>query len=208
MQFNLIPKEEQFFDLFDEQAANLVRAAQCLSEAARGGGNCDAVIKKIREIEHEADTVAHEITNMLNRTFITPFDREDILSLANKLDDVVDRMHALVTRLMLYKVSLPDNDLLLFADILEQCAGTIVKAVGALRDSSRNSRIMDYCIELNRLENMGDVLREQVIGRLFENARDAVDIIKRKEIYEIAENAIDECEHAAKLVESIVVKHG
>jgi len=208
MSFSLVPKEEQFFDLFNEQAATIVKAAQCLSQAAKGSENSEVILKRMREIEHDGDTVAHEITNMLNRTFVTPFDREDILSLANKLDDVVDRMNALVNRLILYKVTLPDNDLLQFADILEQCACTMVKAVGALRNNSQNGRIMDYCIELNRLENTGDILREQVIGRLFETARDAVEIIKRKEIYEIAENAIDECEHAAKLVESIIVKHG
>ena len=207
MSFSLIPKEARFFELFDEQANNIVKATVCLREAAKGPSN-DDVMRRMREIEHEGDTIAHEITNMLNRTFITPFDREDILTLANKLDDVVDRIHSLATRVKLYKIALPDNDLLQFADLLEQCANTIVKAVSALRDTKHASRILDYCIELNRLENMGDVLREQVIGRLFENTTDPIEVIKRKEIYEIAESAIDECEHAAKTVESIIVKQG
>jgi len=205
---SFIPKEEKFFDLFDEQAKNLVRAAECLREAAKGGPNCDDAHKRMREIEHEGDTIAHEITGTLNRTFLTPFDREDILALANKLDDVVDRMHALVTRLKLYKVQLPDNDLIQFADILEQSTAIIVKVVASLRDRKHAHRILDYCIELNRLENTGDVLRETVMTRLFDTVKDPITVIKWKEIYEIAENATDECEHAAKLVESIIVKQG
>jgi hypothetical protein len=207
MSISFIPKEARFFELFDEQAKNLVKAAECLRETVKNPAN-DEALRRMREIEHEGDTVAHEITNLLNRTFITPFDREDILTLSNRLDDVVDRIHSLVTRAKLYKINLPDNDLLQFADILEQCAATIVKAISALRDTKHASRILDYCIELNRLENMGDVLREQVISRLFETCTDPIEVIKRKEIYEIAESAIDECEHAAKTVESIIVKQG
>lgn len=205
----LIPKEHKFFDLFDQQANNLAKMASFFKQIVKDANFSEENMRKMREFEHEGDTLAHEITDTLNRTFITPFDREDILSLANKLDDVADRMHAMASRMKLYRLNAaPDADIIQFADMIDQSCGVLVKAVNGLRDLKRASRIKDFCIEINRLENLGDQLREAVISRLFDNTTDPIKVIKWKEIYELAESTMDECEHVAKAVESIVVKQG
>lgn len=205
----LIPKEHKFFDLFDQQATNLTNMASFFKQIAKDASFSEENMRKMREFEHEGDTLAHEITDTLNRTFITPFDREDILSLANKIDDVADRIHAMASRMKLYRLtSSPDPDIIQFADMIDLSCATLVKAVNGLRDLKRASRIKDFCIEINRLENMGDQLRETVISRLFDNTTDPIKVIKWKEIYELAESTMDECEHVAKAVESIVVKQG
>jgi hypothetical protein len=208
MGMNLIPKEEKFFDYLGQQADNLVKAADFFKAAIRAGKLDEEDIKRIRALEHEGDTLAHEITDMLNRTFITPLDREDIYSLANGLDDVLDLLNAMAGRMRLYKLSPSDEDFGQFIDLIDQSASALASAVKHLPDMKRQRRVLDYCIEVNRLENLGDAARERTIGRLFENEKDPVQVIKWKEIYETAEGTLDKCEHVAKEIESILVKHG
>ncbi|MCX5783538.1 MAG: DUF47 family protein, partial [Elusimicrobia bacterium] len=120
----------------------------------------------------------------------------------------IDRIHSMTSRIRIYKLPAQNDGLAQFADVISQSACAVAKAVNALRDTKRMSRIHDYCIEVNRLENIGDTLREAVIVKLFEETPDPILVIKWKEIYELAESTIDECEHVAKAVESILVKHG
>ncbi len=208
MGLSFMPKEEKFFDFLTQQAENLTKAAEYFKAAIKDGRLDEEEVKKMRDLEHEGDTLAHEITDMLNRTFITPIDREDIYALANKLDDVLDLLNAMAGRMKLYKLNPADPHFAEFIDLLDQSAAALANAVRHMPDTKRTRRVLDYCIEVNRLENLGDSVREKAISNLFENQKDPMQVIKWKEIYETAEGALDDCERVAKLIESILVKHG
>jgi predicted phosphate transport protein (TIGR00153 family) len=208
MAINFLPKEEKFFDFLSQQAENLTKAAAFFKAAIKDGTLDEAEVKKIHNLEHEGDTLAHEITDMLNRTFITPIDREDIYALANQLDDVLDMLNAMAGRVKLYKLNPSDEYFVQFIDLIDQAAGALASAVKYMPDMKRQRRVLDYCIEINRLENLGDSVREKAIGHLFESEKDPINVIKWKEIYEVAEGTLDKCEHVAKVIEGILVKHG
>lgn len=203
-----IPKEEKFFDYLTQQAENLMKAADFFKAAIKDGKLDEDEVKKIRALEQEGDTLAHEITDMLNRTFITPIDREDIYALANNLDDVLDLLNAMAGRIKLYKINPADPHFAQFIDLIDQAAAALANAVRHMPDMKRQRRVLDYCIEVNRLENLGDAVREKAIGELFEKEKDPMQVIKWKEIYETAEGTLDDCEKVAKLIEAILVKHG
>lgn len=208
MKFSLIPREIKFFDLFDKHAEMLLTASACFSELVNTAGFTEEGIKRMRQIEHDCDNVTHEIINKLNRTFITPFDREDIHELAHEVDSVVDMMNTITKRILLYKLNGVDPGLRQFSEIIHQSVLSLAKMLNGLRDSKNMKPIIEHCIEVNRLENEGDQLRDQVIGKLFDNSGDPVLIFKWKEIYEGAETVLDVCEDVANVVESILVKQG
>jgi len=208
MSFTLIPREEKFFDLFEAQADRIVLAAHSFKEILQSWNVHSPLVEKIRDIEHEADITTHEIFDKLNRTFITPFDREDIHHLASKMDDVIDLIQGTVSRMHRYQVSQVTEELIQLADVLHQSAEAVRKAILALRDMKKSRRIIEYCIEINRLENAGDQVQEMAMGKLFSTETNPIEIIKWKEIYELTETAIDMCEDVANAIESIVVKHG
>jgi len=208
MPINFMPKEVKFFDYLNLQAENLVKASSYFKSILKNGVMDEAAAKKIHDYEHEGDTLSHEITDMLNRTFITPIDREDIYALANQLDDVLDMINAMAGRMKLYKLD-PGNDYFSqFIDLIDQSSVALANAVKHMHDTKRTRRVLDHCIEINRLENMGDQVREKAIGSLFETEKDPIMVIKWKEMYEVAEGTLDKCEHVAKVIESILVKHG
>ena len=205
---SLMPKEVKFFDYLNMQAETIVKTAESFRQAVKKGSFDEDAVKKIKNFEHEGDTLAHEIVDMLNRTFITPIDREDIYALANTLDDILDMINSMANRIRLYKLDTHDEHLAQFADTIDQSAQALASAVRHIHDTKRARRVLDHCIEVNRLENMGDQIREKAIGRLFENEKDPIRVIKWKEIYEAAEGTLDTCEHVAKVIEAILVKHG
>ncbi|MEI7481855.1 MAG: DUF47 family protein [Elusimicrobiota bacterium] len=208
MAINFVPKELKFFDFLTLQAENLMKAAGFFKAALKDGLLDEAEVKKIHDLEHEGDTLAHEITDMLNRTFITPIDREDIYSLANSLDDVLDLINAMAGRVKLYKLDARDEYFAQFIDLIDQAAAALANAVKHMHDTKRQRRVLDHCIEVNRIENLGDSVREKAISHLFETEKDPIMVIKWKEIYETAEGTLDNCEHVAKVIESILVKNG
>ncbi|MFA6091498.1 MAG: DUF47 family protein [Elusimicrobiota bacterium] len=208
MAFTLIPKEEKFFALFDAQAAHGVAAAKAFRELVLNWEPQSPLIEKLHEIEHEADLSTHEIKDKINRTFITPFDREDIHLLASELDDIVDIINATAVRMSLYRLSECRPQLCGLADILCQAAESIQKAIACLSDPAKSRRLMDCCIETNRLENEGDKLLAQAIEELFRAPTDPIEVIKWERIYEATEAAIDKCEHAAHTLEAVLVKQG
>jgi predicted phosphate transport protein (TIGR00153 family) len=208
MPINFMPKEVKFFDFLVLQAENIVKAAECFRIAAKAGSFDEETVKKIKNFEHEGDTLSHEIVDMLNKTFITPIDREDIFALANTLDDIVDMINSMSNRIRLYKLNEPNEYLIQFAETIDLSTAALSNAVRHMHDTKRARRVLDHCIEVNRLENMGDQIREKAISHLFENEKDPIMVIKWKEIYEVAESTLDICEHVAKVIESILVKHG
>ncbi|MEW5951676.1 MAG: DUF47 family protein [Elusimicrobiota bacterium] len=205
----LIPKEAKFFELFNNQTENISKAISFFKKSVKENSFTDEVVKKIKEYEHEGDTISHEIVDMLNRTFITPIDREDIYLLVNNIDEVMDLINVISNRIHMYKADVKDEYLYEFLVNIEESVTALNNAVKNLSNTSKKAtRIMDYCIEVNRLENAGDSLREKAIMNLFEKEKDPIKVIKWKEIYEVSEAAIDSCEHVAKTIEGILVKHG
>jgi|CXWL01.1.fsa_nt_gi predicted phosphate transport protein (TIGR00153 family) len=206
MAFSLIPKEEKFFELFEAQAAHNAAAAKVFREMATKWSRDTAAFDRLRDIEHEADMTCHEIYDKLNRTFVTPFDREDIRDLASELDTVVDLIESVAQRMYLYQIDHSTDDLVRLTDILWQCTETVRKAIAELQTPAKSRRVMDYCIEVNRLENAGDQALGAAIGKLFTGKPDPLEVMKWKEIYETVEEAIDKCEDIAHTLETILVK--
>lgn len=202
-----IPKEVKFFDLFDKQAENLVKAAEFYKKLVDEGNFTPENVRAMHELEHYGDELTHTIINTLNETFITPFDREDILALANRLDDIIDGIYLISNRFMLYKITKPTEYSKKMASTIEQSTKAMQKALASLRSNKNMKETLFQCVEINRLENEGDVLRDEAISALFEKEKDPVMIIKQKELYEEAETVTDFCEHVANLVESILVKN-
>lgn len=206
MAFSLIPKEEKFFELFEVQAAHNAEAAKAFRDLAQKWTREPAPFDRLRDIEHEADITCHEIYDKLNRTFVTPFDREDIRELAAELDTVVDLIEAAAQRMFLFQIDRSTDDLVQLADILWQSTENVRKAVAELKNPEKSRRVMDYCIEVNRLENAGDHALNVAIGKLFQGKPDPLEVMKWKEVYETIEQAIDKCEDVAHTLETILVK--
>lgn len=206
MAFSFLPRESDFFTLFNKQADHAVKAAELFTLFTTTGGLDYGTVQKMRTIEHQADEIAHDIMNRLNKTFITPFDREDIHELACSMDDVIDMIYTITNRMYVYKIHEVDSDLMEFASIIEKSVRALAKAIEGLQNSKNPQCALDACIEVNRLENVGDTMRDAILGRLFENATDTVHLIKWKEIYLFAETVLDMCEDVAHVVESIFVK--
>jgi len=206
MRLRLLPRDEQFFDLFDAAATNVLQGARYLHEMVQNFDRAAELAKRIEETEHEGDITAHEILERLNTTFVTPIDPEDIRQLASTLDDVLDYIEATADRMVLYNVGAPSPYMTELVAILELAAGEIVKVVSGLHDLRRPRRLLDHCIEINRLENDGDRLSRRALAELFKAAT-PMDAIKWKEIYEHVEMAIDKCEDIANIIESVVVKY-
>ncbi len=204
--FGLIPKEEKFFQLFKDMTTNIIEGARLLKDMLDNFDHPVESQRKIKEVEHKGDSITHEIIQKLNKTFITPLDREDIYSLASKLDDILDLIDASASRVIMYNVeSIPAEAKSLGFIILQSCQA-VSKAVSMLGKKS-NEQIFEACVEINALENEADRVSREAISRLFDEEKDPIQLIKWKEIYETLEKATDKCEDAANILESVVVKN-
>ena len=207
MAFSFFPKDEGFFDILEEASENVVKGAKAFRELVSHWSLDSELIPQIREIEHEGDRMTHEVIDRLNRTFITPIDREDIHGLAKELDDVIDIIQATMDRMQLYRIDRSSPILVQMAEVLVKATDAIGKAIKSLRDLKHSRRTLDFCIEINRLENEGDAILKVALGELFATPKDVLEIIKWKETYENAEYATDKCEDIANIIEGIVVKN-
>lgn len=199
-----LPREQSFFILFNQVAANICEGAQALSGLFQNFDDRFARAGAIKELEHKGDNFTHEIFTQLNQTFVTPFDREDIHALTNKLDDVLDLIDAAAGRIVNYRADTLHTGATELGDILVRATKEIKAAVSRLE---KPNGILEHCIEINRLENEGDAIVRQAIGRLFDEEKDPVELIKWKEILEVLEIAIDKCEDVANILESVVLKN-
>jgi uncharacterized protein len=201
------PQEFSFFDEFEEQTACAVAASALFRELAEKGCVDAADLDRMRQIEHKGDEIAHTVIDRLNRIFITPFDRDDIYSLTKEIDDISDMLLTIVRRVHVYKVQGQDPNLLEFAAVIEESVRAVERAVKGLRNHKVVGKdVMDACVEVHRLENAGDAMRDAMLAQLFETERDPVRVIKLKEIYQDAETVLDICEDVAHVVQSILVK--
>ena len=192
--------------MFDQLASTAVEAANYFYELTSNGVYNEEVVSKMQEIEHRGDQITHDIIDSLNKTFITPFDREDIHSLANELDSIIDMLNTMTNRMKVYRISGVNNDLVEFAEVLKKSTAAVELAVRALRNTKKLMSAREHCIEINRLENVGDRMRDTILGKLFDNSTDPIYLIKWKEIIIDAETALDICEDVANVIESIIVK--
>ena len=202
--FNLIPKNVRFFDEFEQQSANIKRAAGLLHDLIHDFADARAKAYAIKTVEHEGDLITHQIVKQLNTTFITPLDREDIYALATRLDDVLDYIEAVGERLVVYRVKTPTSACRAFADVIVRITNVIDRAVKCLRTLDPEYHV--HIMEVNRLENEADALLRDSLVALFEENADPIDVIKWKEIYETLEIVTDRCEDVANVIEGIILK--
>lgn len=207
VKLSIMPREQKFFDLFEESAKNITKAARELKEMIDTWQFIDSRVAEITELEHEGDTIAHQILSLLHRTFVTPFDREDIALLAHTMDDIIDFVHATADSMFIYKITAPTQRAKELADIIVQGAVEVEKAVHGLRRKSEFKQILERCVEINRLENMADRVYRAAIGEIFENSTDIAQIIKWREIYEHMETATDRAEDVADVLEGVALKN-
>jgi len=205
--FPFIPREEKFFDLFEEGARNMVKAAQRLKEMVDTWEDVDGKVGEITELEHQGDSVTHQIMAQLHRTFVTPFDREDIAWLAHSLDDVTDFIQAAADAMLVYKVDPPSQRAKELADIIVQAATEVEKAIPELRHRGELKQVLPRCVEINRLENMADRVFRSAMSELFNDSSDMAQVIKWREVYEHMESATDRCEDVANVLEGVALKH-
>jgi predicted phosphate transport protein (TIGR00153 family) len=204
----LIPQDKNFFKLFAQSSNNLVDISIVFSEMVNAPvERRPELLKKISDLEHVGDTITHQIFTELSTNFITPFDREDISYLASSLDDIVDYIDGSAKRLHTYKLGETSNAMKKLSEIIENSAKEIHVAVANLKDMNNVVRLREAIVRINSLENHADDIFDSAIADLFETEKDAIQIMKIKEVLSNMETATDKCEDVANVIETIIVKN-
>jgi predicted phosphate transport protein (TIGR00153 family) len=202
---NVLPRDEKYFDQFSELAKRIHESARILERFFVGESPVAAVADQVKRLEHECDEISHEILRGIDRSFITPIDREDIHQLAVRLDDVIDLIDGTARRLVLYDITSPTGPSKRLSQVIVAATSEMVVAVGALR---KQKGVIEHCIRIKQLENEGDVAYHEAVASLFrEKKADPIEVIKWKDVYENMEGCIDQCEAVAHVLESVVLKH-
>jgi hypothetical protein len=202
-----IPKQEKFYDLFEELINKIEEGGKVFLCMVEQYEYPLPKITKLKELEHEADVITHRTYEKMHKSFLTPLDREDIYALVNKMDSILDMIEASAARMSLYKVKKPTKVIIDQAKILNEAISKVKLIVYAMRDMKNSKMIIDACVEINTLENEGDIVLRTAMVDLFEHEKDAIELIKWKEIFERIEEALDVCEDVSNIVEGIVLKH-
>lgn len=202
--FSLVPREVRFFDLFEQQSQHIIRAAQLLQELVHNFADARAKAHAIKEVEHQGDSLTHEIVKRLNTTFITPIDREDIHDLGTRLDDVLDYIEAAAERLVVYRIKEPTSAARAMVDVIVPMTHAMDRTIKCLR--TMDPAFHEHAVEVNRLENSADNLLRDSLAALFEEQADPIEVIKWKEIYETMEIVTDRCEDVVNVIEGIILK--
>jgi predicted phosphate transport protein (TIGR00153 family) len=200
----LIPRDTKFFDLFADVAGNLVAGARLLKRTLDDFQDIEARVRQLKDIEHRGDEMTHNILTKLNQTFITPFDREDIHRLASSLDDVLDFVYAAGVRLVMFRIKSAPPAASRLAEVIVKQSDQLSEALSRLE--KKHDRVLENCVEINRLENEADLLARTAIATLFDEEKDPIALIKLKELYEVLETATDKAEDAANVLEAVVLK--
>lgn len=204
MRVPLVPRERRFYELFDQHVTNIVGAAELLCELFADFRDIPERQRRIKEFEHQGDEVTHEIVRTLNRTFVTPFDREDIYALSSGLDDVLDYIDEVSNTISLYGIQRVPDAARPMADLLLQAAREVQNAVAKL-ETARD--LEQHWIRIHDLENQGDQYSRSAIAELFRGGMDAIEVVKLKDLYALLESALDRCEDVANVLESITIKN-
>ena len=205
--FPFLPRETKFFGLFEESAHNMLKAAQGLKQMVDSWDYIDGKVAEITELEHKGDGITHQILAQLHRTFIIPFDREDIALLAHTMDDVTDFIHAAADSMFIYKIDHPTPKAKELADVIMQAATEVETAIPRLRRRAELKKVLPSCVEINRLENVADELYRSAMAELFDETTDMAQVIKWREIYEHLESATDRCEDVSNVLEGVALKY-
>lgn len=204
MRLPFIPREEKFFDLFVDDAKNVLAGARLLEEFFRSYDQRERLANQLRDLERTGDGISHDIGNKLEHTFVTPFDREDIHQLISRLDDVLDFIEEVADTCILYKIDKPTETAAQQAQIIAKQCEEILRALEKLNGFKN---VGPHWIEIHRLENEGDLIVRRAMADLFTNGADPMEVIKWKDMYALLEDTIDSCEDVANVIERIVVKH-
>ncbi len=201
----LLPRQEKFFGLFLNQAHLISEASRLLLEGAKtGNSHLPRVAARIQQLEHEGDEIIHDIFTRLNQTFITPLDPEDIHALSSRLDDVLDGIEDTAYRLVAYRLEPIPPTVIELCEIVHDCTMSLAKAFEAL---NKDEKLLEDCIEVNRLEDYADQVLRRAVADLFEREKDPIALIKLKEVYEFLEETTDRCEDVADVLQNVVVKN-
>ncbi len=204
MRFPFIPREEKFFELFVEDAQNVLTGARMLVEFFDSYDHRERIASQLLDLERKGDGLSHDIGTKLENTFVTPFDREDIHQLISRLDDILDFIEEVADTCLLYKIEAPTPPAKEQAEIIVRQCEELVRALQKLKGFKN---VSPHWIEIHRLENEGDRIGRRAIADLFNNGTDPIHIIQWKDVYTLLEDTIDSCEDAANVIERIVVKH-
>jgi len=204
VKLSLVPQEREYFRLFSDFATTLDEAAQLLTATLADYGTLKSAARRMVEYEHVGDKIVHDIFNRLNKSFVTPLEREDIYDLASTLDEILDSIDATVDLMLLYRIEQPTTHIVEQAAVLAEQTALVRQAIDGLE---KRKGLDKYWIELNRLENDGDRLHRDAVAELFTGEMKCTDIIKWKDIYTTIEAAIDQCEDVANILETIVLKN-
>ncbi len=202
----ILPQDKHFFNMLENESQNVLDGSTAFLDMLKNYENIKEKQQKIKDIEHQGDDFVHEIFEELNKTFITPIDHEDISKLASAFDDVLDYIDGTATRLVLYDIQNPEENMIKLAEVLLKQTTELKQALSGLRNIKNPKEIERRCIEVNRLENIADDLYKNSVADLFKR-KDAIEIMKLKEVYERLEFATDKCEDAANVISDIVVKN-
>jgi uncharacterized protein len=204
MRLTLIPRERRFFELFELQAQNVVRAAELLLGIFADLDTLSERQRQIKELEHAGDELTHELVSTMNRRFVTPFDREDIFALSSGLDDVLDYIDEIAETMLLYGIDSISDAAKEMGKLLNAAVKELQSAIGKLE--SRDG-VPQHGIEVHRIENLGDAASRRAIGELFSGRYDPLTVIKLKEFYTLLEDSLDRCEDVAEVIENITIKN-
>jgi hypothetical protein len=207
MRFSLIPRSGRFYELFDQSARNLVVASEALTDLLEHFENVETKTVHLKDLEHEGDEITHKIYLQVHQTFVTPFDREDIAALAQRMDDVMDYIEGASTAIHTYGITQPTSAARGLADLIRLQCIQLEKAISVLRHKGRLKSILEQLKEINRLENEADSLFLASMAELFRGEMSPVDIIKWRDVYDQLEQATDSAEQVAYVLEAIVLKH-
>lgn len=207
MKLSFIPQDTKFFVLFEESAHNAVEVAIKLKDLLYNWTSVEDKIAVIADLEHKGDNVTHQIAAELHRTFVTPFDREDIAALSHTLDDVTDFIHSAADAMLLYRVNEPTQRAKELSDVIVEITTAVEQAVMILSKKLDQREMLKHCVEINRLENVADRIYRSALAELFANSTDVVYIMKWREIYEHMETSTDRCEDVANVLEGVAIKY-
>lgn len=206
--FSIIPKDEAFFALFDESGNILLRTAEAYQRFTKPGVDPQAQLEVIRRLEHEGDTIVHETLLKLDKTILTPFDREDISVLMKRVDDVIDDVDAAAKRYCMYRIPKPTDWLIKQTDVLTQACGVLASSIPQLRNLRKPEALRSSLLQVNALEKTGDDHHHAAIVDLYDHTPDPILVMKWKEVYDLTERAIDRCEDIANVMLAIILKNG
>ena len=207
MAFRLIPRDEGFFDLFNALSTKLISSASLLRDMFTQPERLDEIAAQIKDVEHEADHITHEVSTRLDKSFITPLDRDEIHSLINAMDDILDTVQDVAECTTLYHIQRITPEAQQLANVSLSCCTRVKIVVGLISNMDNASAVLQTCQEIDRLETDADRIMRGAMSKLFRDERDALQVMKLKAIYEQLESITDRCEDVAKIVEGIVLEN-